>query len=696
MSLMPEHVHETSLKNSTQTEGAQARTVLIAGDDARLVSVVSSVLEGIGFQTSKCPSGKEALESLAKRPTDLVIVSEQLTDIDGIGWIVRLRQENPDIKLVFIANSWKDAGLYQQLIKQFQVSLVVHRPLNQALFAAQIENQFISAPLNREEDHDEPGLNYLRSKFSGILRERLGKIDTAIESAKSNPKDPKLLAEALRLAHNLKGTSRSAGYNLVGEAAEHLERSLKILESTKTAELKDSWTDTISFLELLKRNSEQDLKHAGLDSQDPGVNEANQAAQVRVAVLGGMEIRDRYSPKLSGTPIELMFFSQTQEVVTRAQTQPMDAVLIEIDLNAPEPSLKLARELRGLTGHANLPVAFISEGELNSLAQGETTHAGASLVLTKPLSSPALNDAIDYLLKIGQGGRPRILIIDDDEDFAELVAATLGREGMLVKAEHDPANLLGTLQEYVPDLVLLDVRMPAVSGFEVCRMLRATERWQDLPILFLTAETGLDARVNAFDAGADDYLPKPFASKELLARVKGKLERARFIKEKADKDGLTGLLLRRAFINHLKPILQESQANSLTFALALIDVDHFKKVNDTYGHIAGDAVLEYFGGLLSRRFRVEDLRCRWGGEEFVVAFRHVTGETIKGSLERALEEFRTHCFSGENLEHFSVTFSSGVASFPLDGGSIEDLVRIADQRLYKAKETGRNRIISSD
>ncbi len=692
---MPDHTCDSLQVTPPST--SVTRTVLIVGDDASLTSMVASVLEGNGFESSKYTNGKEALNRLKGSPTDLVVVTEQLDDIDGIGWIVKLRQDNPDIKVVFIANSWKDAGLYQQLTKEFQVSLIAHRPLNQALFAAQIENQFISAPLtHNSSDQDEPGLNYLRSKFAGILTERLEKIRSALGSAKSNPKDAKLLAEALRLAHNLKGTSRSAGYSLVGEAAEHLERALKVLESTNLAQYEESWTDTDGFLDLLKRNSELDLKqHAGLDAGS-SVNEADVAARVKVAVLGAKDIQERYSPKSSSPPIQLMFFSNYQEVLEKAQSVPIDAVLIEIDVSAPEPSLKLARELRGLTGHANLPVAFISEGSLSRLGQGETTHAGASLVLSKPVNSPTLNDAIDYLLKIGQGGRPRILIVDDDEDFAELVATALGREGMLIKAEHDPTNLLTTLQDYVPDLILLDVRMPTISGFEVCRMLRASERWQDLPILFLTAETGLDARVNAFDAGADDYLPKPFASKELLARVKGKLERARLIKEKADKDALTGLLLRRAFITQLKPIISESQSNSLTLSLALIDVDHFKKVNDTYGHIAGDMVLEYFGGLLSRRFRVEDLRCRWGGEEFIVAFRHVPVEVMKGSLERALEELRSNTFEGEAGDRFSVTFSCGIASFPCDGNTIDELVRIADRRLYRAKESGRNRVIITD
>jgi diguanylate cyclase (GGDEF)-like protein len=141
---------------------------------------------------------------------------------------------------------------------------------------------------------------------------------------------------------------------------------------------------------------------------------------------------------------------------------------------------------------------------------------------------------------------------------------------------------------------------------------------------------------------------------------------------------------------------EESRRNELIFSLALIDVDHFKNVNDTYGHLAGDKVLTQFGQLLRKRFRVEDVRGRWGGEEFVVAFRHIQKDTARGALERALEELRIVKFEGDHGETFNITFSAGLVSYPQDGTEIESLIKVADSRLYKAKELGRNQLVCND
>jgi diguanylate cyclase (GGDEF) domain len=197
----------------------------------------------------------------------------------------------------------------------------------------------------------------------------------------------------------------------------------------------------------------------------------------------------------------------------------------------------------------------------------------------------------------------------------------------------------------------------------------------------------------AFQAGGDDYLPKPVAPAELLMRVKVRLERSRMLRERADKDVLTGLMIRRAFMEQLQALASESKNHNLRFSLCLLDIDHFKKVNDTYGHLAGDRVLSYFGQLLRRRFRVEDLRGRWGGEEFIVAFRHIDPPTAKGALERCLEEFKSNVFEGDNGQEFTCSFSAGMVAYPADGELPQELIKYADACLYQAKHRGRSQVV---
>ena len=188
----------------------------------------------------------------------------------------------------------------------------------------------------------------------------------------------------------------------------------------------------------------------------------------------------------------------------------------------PVPSLNLARELRSLPNYDSLPVAFLSTSKQQKYIE-DSTHAGASLMLEAPFNVNILDDAIDYLINARQGGRPRIFILDDDLEFTESVSTTLGQEGMLVRSATEPGDIMTTLHEFHPDLILLNISMPLVSGYDICRMIRQDSHYQDLPILFLTSQTGLETRLAAFEAGGDDYLPKPVARVELLTRVKVRL-----------------------------------------------------------------------------------------------------------------------------------------------------------------------------
>jgi diguanylate cyclase (GGDEF)-like protein len=290
----------------------------------------------------------------------------------------------------------------------------------------------------------------------------------------------------------------------------------------------------------------------------------------------------------------------------------------------------------------------------------------------------------------------RILVLDDDPDAVRALSVALSSSQVEVVGISEPYRLMEALAEHRPDLLLLDVEMPGPSGFDLCRIVRSKPEWQALPILFITAHTGVEFRVAAFQAGADDYLAKPVMRQELRARVHSRLERARLARERSERDSLTGLLLRRPFLESLNARLAEVHRQRRPLALGFLDVDRFKKINDTHGHLAGDRVLTQMGRLLSRCFRKEDLRCRWGGEEFVVA---LLGESVEGArtvLGRMASELAKVEFQSDKGEPFQVTFSAGVAVAARDGMTLDALLRVADERMYRAKAAGGNRVEVGD
>jgi diguanylate cyclase (GGDEF)-like protein len=340
-------------------------------------------------------------------------------------------------------------------------------------------------------------------------------------------------------------------------------------------------------------------------------------------------------------------------------------------------------------------MAFLSErGDVERRVAA--AHAGASLFLNKPVDSYGFGTAVEQMLALGRDEEMRVLVVDDDAEFSACVRAVLEPHGIVVRTAVDATHLVETLDDARPDLVLLDAMLPQVSGWDAVRIIRNMPEWRDVPILFLTGRTDLESRIEAFDAGADDYLAKPLVPEELLARVRVRLDRRRLLRETTERDSLTRCLSRGALLDALASRLSEARRHGRALSVALLDVDRFKRVNDSYGHLVGDRVLMALGRLLTARFRLEDLRGRWGGEEFVIAFPNAPSGSAAPVLSRVLDEFRAMPFHSERNEAFFVSFSAGIASFPKDGATVEALIRAADRRLYHAKRGGRSQVVSGE
>jgi diguanylate cyclase (GGDEF)-like protein len=571
------------------------------------------------------------------------------------------------------------------LKRDFGFDLVVERPIKKSLFVAQLssllndESRAFSEIERREIDFSER----LVSDYIGVLDNRHKALEKVIEELFGAQFSDSTLSEAKRLAHNMRGTSGSLGLMSLADRAKTIEENLWA---------KDFRHETLQL--LLKELKEEIVRlqkshRFTLQNNNQDFSKANVLALLREPLDDAeLDSLTKASINVSTVYAEELFFAKLGE-------PRLDAVLI--DINTPSvDGAGLVQNLRERCGRSDLPIGIIQNARSNAQNESSYAHAGISFVLRKPINAANLVEASSYLVQSNLSGRSRILIVDDDEDFTSIVASVLSAEGILVKTSNNPFSAEAMLQDFNADLLIVDVNMPGQSGVELCRRLRSQKRWSDFPILFLTAEHNIDTRIKAYEAGADDYLSKPLIVPELLARVKGRLERVKLLNERLEKDVLTGLLLRRSFLERIEELLHQANRLESECSIAIIDVDRFKAINDTYGHVVGDEILSSLGQHLAQRFRVGDLRGRWGGEEFVLALPHTSASTAKGALERLLDEIKSIEYKSSEGVPFKVSFSGGVAAFPRDGANFKELLLKADGRLYLAKESGRSNICATD
>jgi diguanylate cyclase (GGDEF)-like protein len=285
-----------------------------------------------------------------------------------------------------------------------------------------------------------------------------------------------------------------------------------------------------------------------------------------------------------------------------------------------------------------------------------------------------------------------ILVADDDRVTRTMVSAWLVRAGYEVIAAADGDQALELAGEHRPDLLLVDVTMPGRDGYEVCRAIQAGNNAPP-PVIFLTAHSQTNARVAGLDAGAVDYIVKPFANEELVARVRAALRTKAVhdgLAETAARDGLTGLFNRRGLDACAAQAVALATRHSRPFACLLLDIDHFKQVNDTYGHAVGDGVLREAARRIREHSRVTDTVGRYGGEEFVVLQPETNGQEAVAAADKL-----RFCLGATPVEvggtSIPIRASIGVATWSAMMRSAADLYAAADLALYRAKDLGRDR-----
>ncbi|MCP3981623.1 MAG: diguanylate cyclase [bacterium] len=307
--------------------------------------------------------------------------------------------------------------------------------------------------------------------------------------------------------------------------------------------------------------------------------------------------------------------------------------------------------------------------------------------------------------------RARILVVDDDPETARLLRSWLDESEYEIHDAPDGESGLASAERVSPDLILLDLTMPGIDGLTVARRLNEDVRWRSVPVVLLTACRDINTKVEAFTAGVDDYVTKPFDFEEIAARIRGQLRRReilsglestvqelsssnRQLEQLAMIDEKTGLYNFREFQRRLREEWERSERYAVPLSLVFLDIDHFKQINDTLGHQAGDCILGDFATLVAGGARTNDFAARYGGEEFAVILPHTDGEMAERVAERIRRAVEQFVFL-EDEKPTRVTVSSGVATYPATPAvdSVDALIRAADEALYEAKERGRNRVV---
>ena len=373
------------------------------------------------------------------------------------------------------------------------------------------------------------------------------------------------------------------------------------------------------------------------------------------------------------------------------QKTTQDPTIVLVDANGLQPTAFIVRvqALRGRFSASNIiGLNLPSEFEGLKLA----LRVGCDFCF--PVGTPQSAVMARIVKLCGSEEEPpyRVLVVEDSKTASLLIQRTLKEAGVESMAISKPQEVLTALAKFQPDLVLMDMYMPGCTGVEVTRVIRQHEEFLSTPVVYLSADTSIALQVDALRLGGDHFLTKPFNPVVLNAVVKSKIDRYRILRRSMYLDSLTGLLNHTSSKQRVDAAVKTALADGLPLCVAMLDIDHFKKVNDTYGHPMGDQVIRSVAWLLKQRLRKTDSVGRYGGEEFLVILPQADAERAKQLLERIRLDFSQFLYPVKNTS-FACTFSCGIVQLT-PGLNGQALVKKADEALYKAKHQGRNQIVA--
>ena len=524
----------------------------------------------------------------------------------------------------------------------------------------------------------------LRRRFEASLPERSAKMLALMEQPSHSN-----LSDVVAEAHKLAGACGTFGQSVLGSHARQIEQLAIEVDSKDD----DERLQALPSLRQVVLEFDIAVQTA---LQQVSVEEAENAEKLHQPdtvwlLLPSATLAEELTRQLQAFGHKVECFNDFNSCLTRLQSTAPAVLFSVIHAKNGDSLFKqtlLLKQLKQLRSR----LLVLSDRDEFTLRINAVQHR-ADAFFVSPLDIPNMIATISELLEQGNKQSGRVVIVDDDQLLAQHYALVLNSAGIETHIVANVRQIIAELVGFQPDLLLMDMYMPEYSGAELAGVIRQYPSLKRLPIVFLSSEINKTLQLSAMAYGADDFLTKPIDDAQLVQAIKTRLQRSLQLKSLIEKDSLTALIKHSAIKQLAELEFERSQRYGKPCSVVMLDIDHFKAVNDNYGHATGDLVITALATLLRKRIRKTDKAGRYGGEEFMLVLPNCPRPEAVVLTQQILDAFRLLNF-GDGAGHFNCTFSAGVASSEdAQYSAAEQMIEAADRAMYRAKRTGRNQVL---
>ncbi len=639
------------------------------------------------YPVSRVSTAAEVRGELEGGSVSLLVLDQEIDGGCGCQVLEEVRRVNEwdAVPILYFASRSASPEISRELMPTARVSGILLPPLDAHELARQAAC-LVGVSLVPSSANADPRIEQVladaRTRFLGTVLERIETIDQAGAALLEGRLRPELRDAARREAHKLAGLLGTLGFGAGSRFALEIEEMLEVRTPPDRAE-------GIRYSELafaLRLEIERSNPGGG-----KGANEAPEKLTTVIIADQNDEFSDSLEAEALNRGVRVRRAKSFEEARSLVADAAPEAVVADLALSGrEEDGLSFLESL--VAQEPPVPTLILTSKHAFT-DRVEVARRGGRGFLSRSLSPPQVLDAVLTLVGRLHAADTKILAVDDDPQVLDLLVSMLEPRGISMRALSDARQFWPVFEAFTPDLVILDVDMPVLSGVELCRVVRNDARRAETPIIFLTRYNDPETIQRVFSSGADDFVAKPIVGPELLTRIFNRLERVRTRRSLSETDFLTGALNRRKSMQAMAGFLELSRRHEQPFSFASIEVENLTRINQDYGRAAGDAALQEAAHGLRRAFRSEEVFARWGGDEFAVGMYGLTRYDGVQRLSELLDRICREKLKAENGAEFQLRLNAGVAQYPEDGCNLDELHRAAETARREARNAGGGRAV---